>query len=148
MLVLGFGYWTLSPLWRIVIANDPLPTTANNQVTKEVSSTQPTEQRKATFASVLGTPGHSASGTARVVEVDGVMYLRYENFHTINGPDLFVYLATDTQATEFVNLGALKATDGNVNYVIPAGTDISKYTHALVWCKAFGVLFNFAVLQN
>jgi hypothetical protein len=92
------------------------------------------------------TPAHSASGTVSIVKTDSQHFLRYENFESINGPDLFVYLSTDLQATEFISLGTLKATEGNINYEIPVGTDISKYRYALVWCEQFGVLFNYADL--
>ena len=50
------------------------------------------------MAEVIGTTGHPASGTARLVEVDGNKYVRYENFKTLNGPDIFVYLAKDLEA--------------------------------------------------
>src|SRR3989344_9303938 len=94
-------------------------------------------------APVIGTPLHPASGTARVVEAEsGKHYLRYENFKTINGPDLFVYLAKDLDATEFVNLGELRGTEGNINYEIPAGVNLTEYPYALTWCRQFSVLFN------
>jgi len=98
-------------------------------------------------APVIGTPLHPASGTARVVEAEsGKHYLRYENFKTINGPDLFVYLAKDLDATEFVNLGELRGTEGNINYEIPAGVNLTEYPYALTWCRQFSVLFNSAKL--
>lgn len=78
----------------------------------------------------------------------GAQYLRYENYKTINGPDLRVYLATDARATEFVDLGPIKATEGNINYLIPPGTDLSRYRYALTWCEDFAVLFNSAELSK
>jgi Electron transfer DM13 len=98
--------------------------------------------------SLFDTPAHPASGSVSIIETDSQVLLRYENLETINGPDLFVYLSTDLEATEYVNLGTLKATEGNVNYEIPAGTNIDKYRYALVWCKQFGVLFNYADLSQ
>lgn len=96
---------------------------------------------------VTGTPGHAAGGTARLISTSAGNVVRYENFSTVNGPDLFVYLATDLQATNFVSLGRLKATEGNINYTVPADVDIKKYPYALVWCERFGVLFNSAKIQ-
>lgn len=95
---------------------------------------------------VIGTTGHPASGTAKIVSSGEAMFLRYENFKTLNGPDLFVYLSKDISATDFVDLGPLRATEGNINYEIPDTVDPRKYPYALVWCKAFGVLFNSAKL--
>jgi Electron transfer DM13 len=62
------------------------------------------------------------------------------------GPDLYVYLSTDKNASDFVNLGRLKGNVGDQNYEIPDGTDFSKYDTALIWCQAFSVLFGSAEL--
>jgi hypothetical protein len=85
---------------------------------------------------------HNAEGVAKVVNLaDGRTFLRLENLKATNGPDLYVYLSTDKDASDIVNLGRLKGNIGNQNYEIPAGTDLSKYDTVLIWCKAFSVLF-------
>ncbi len=92
---------------------------------------------------------HDAQGDAYTIPLeDGGNVLRLENFESTNGPDLFVYLATDDNASEFVNLGELKASKGNQNYEIPDDTDLGKYNKVLIWCKAFGVLFGSAELSR
>jgi hypothetical protein len=92
---------------------------------------------------------HNAEGIAKVVALnDGTSVLRLENFKSTNGPDLYVYLATDKSASDIVNLGRLKGNIGNQNYPIPGGTDLTKYNTALVWCKAFSVLFGSAQLAS
>ena len=91
---------------------------------------------------------HNAEGNAYALPLeDGGNVLRMENLRATNGPDLFVYLATDKGASEFINLGALKANIGNQNYDIPEGTDLEKYNNVLIWCKAFSVLFGSAELS-
>ena len=91
---------------------------------------------------------HNAEGLAKVIRLDNVStILRLENFKATNGPDLYVYLATDNSASDFVNLGRLKGNIGNHNYDIPEGTDFSRYTTVLIWCKAFSVLFGSAKLE-
>ncbi len=95
-------------------------------------------------ATVIDTPAHPASGLVRLVEADGKTYVRYENYKTINGPDIFVYLAKDINAKEFIDLGRVKATEGNINYEVPDGVSVSEYPYVLTWCKQFGVLFNYA----
>jgi hypothetical protein len=91
---------------------------------------------------------HDAEGLAKVIQLDDAsMVLRLENFRTTNGPDLYVYLATDNSASNFVNLGSLKGNIGNQNYEIPEGTDFSRYDTVLIWCKAFSVLFGSAELS-
>lgn len=94
----------------------------------------------------MATLAHPATGTARITVADGIQYLRYENLDTINGPDLRVYLSKDRSATHFIDLGPIKATQGNVNYEIPERISVRDYPYALIWCRQFGVLFNSAKL--
>src|SRR3989344_5196999 len=142
--LIGFAYYAILPLFIHIKVDEALPTP---------SASQPQTQQESlpqvlVGAQVVGTVGHPASGTARIVEAGGKTYIRYEDFKTINGPDLYVYLAKDLNAEEFVDLGRLRATEGNVNYEIPAGVGVSEDRYALVWCKAFGVLFNSADLSK
>ncbi len=130
---LAVFYYGVSPLWRTVMLEDSAPASASTIV-----SAQP----------IVATKAHPASGTVSVLKSETETVLRYENFKTINGPDLKVYLSTDLKASEFINLGELKATQGSVNYTIPVGTDLQKYQYALVWCEQFGVLFNSADLRS
>ena len=76
----------------------------------------------------------------------GSNVLRLENLHVTNGPDLYVYLATDESASDFVSLGKLKANNGNQNYDIASETDLTRYNTVLIWCRPFSVLFGSAEL--
>ena len=88
---------------------------------------------------------HNAEGQAKIIPLsDNSNILRLEDLKVTNGPDLYVYLSTDKGASDFVNLGKLKANNGNQNYNIPSDTDLSKYNTVLIWCKAFSVLFGSA----
>jgi len=60
-----------------------------------------------------------------VIFIDGANVLRLEDLIVTNGPDLYVYLSTDKSASDFVNLGRLKANIGNQNYQIPEGIDMT-----------------------
>ena len=92
---------------------------------------------------------HDAQGDAYTIPLEnGSNVLRLENFKSTNGPDLYVYLSTDKHASEFINLGELKANSGNQNYQIPDDVDLEKYNQVLIWCKAFGVLFGNAELSS
>jgi hypothetical protein len=91
---------------------------------------------------------HDAQGIAKVIPIeDGGNVLRLEDLEVTNGPDLYVYFSTDESASDFVNLGRLKANIGNLNYPIRAGTDMTKYDTVLIWCRAFSVLFGSAELK-
>jgi hypothetical protein len=84
---------------------------------------------------------------AKVIPLqDGSNILRLENLRVTNGPDLYVYLATDKSASDFVSLGKLKANNGNQNYNIPSEIDLAKYDTVLIWCRPFSVLFGSAEL--
>ena len=97
----------------------------------------------------VGDGVHDAQGDAYTIPLEDTSnVLRIENFKSTNGPDLYVYLSTDENASDFINLGALKASSGNQNYEIPDDTDLSKYNKVLIWCKAFGVLFGSAELST
>jgi hypothetical protein len=94
---------------------------------------------------------HFGSGGARIVEsADGMLSLVLEDFSVQNGPDLFVYVSPDPDGwtEEAVNLGGLKATDGTFSYEIPPETSIDDIASAVVWCRAFGVLFATATLDS
>ena len=92
---------------------------------------------------------HNVEGLAKVIPLsDGKTFLRVENLKATNGPDLYVYLSTDVNTSDIVNLGRLKGNIGNQNYEIPTGTDLSKYDTVLIWCKAFSTLFGSARLSS
>lgn len=90
---------------------------------------------------------HNAEGLAKVLALeDGSRVLRLQDFKATNGPDLYVYLATDKGASDYVNVGRLKGNIGNQNYDVPEGVDLEKYDTVLIWCQAFSVLFGSAEL--
>ncbi|OGN16521.1 MAG: hypothetical protein A3C88_02975 [Candidatus Yanofskybacteria bacterium RIFCSPHIGHO2_02_FULL_50_12] len=96
---------------------------------------------------------HRGSGTASIMEVDeGMTILRLEKFSVTNGPDLYVYLTKSDSPTgdleslgDFLDLGPLKAAMGDQNYAVRG--DIEGYTTAVIWCRKYGVLFSYAVMQ-
>ena len=92
---------------------------------------------------------HMASGQVRILQIpDGTQILRFENLDVTNGPDLYVYLATDTTAKDYVSLGRLKGNIGNQNYQIPENIDFEKYNTVLIWCQAFSTLFGSSKLNS
>ena len=114
-------------------------------------------------ASVLSEGGfvdgeHATSGTARVLALaDGTRILRLEGFTTSDGPDVDVWL-TDQPSGDadwhryddgrYVPLGDLKGTDGNQNYVIPVGTELSGLASVVIWCNRFDVAFGTAPIRT
>ncbi len=96
---------------------------------------------------------HNAEGVAKILAVsDGNMehrILRLENFKSTNGPDLYVYLSKDSRSIDdgYIELATLKGNIGNQNYNIPDDVNLEEYSHVLIWCKQFSVLFGYADLK-
>ena len=73
--------------------------------------------------------------------------MRFENFESINGPELHIYLASSLSDKDIVDLGPIRGTKGNINYKVDASVDTAKYRYVLVWCKPFKILFSYAELR-
>jgi len=125
--------------------------TASNNISESTSNDSSTIDGKSMTGTFVGAGDgiHNAEGVAKVITLqDGNRVLRLENLKATNGPDLYVYLATEKGASDFVDLGRLKGNIGNQNYNIPQGTDLTKYNTVLIWCKTFSVLFGNAKLSS
>jgi hypothetical protein len=102
---------------------------------------------------------HSSSGSAQLIQLaGGSVQLVLVELATSDGPDLHVWL-TDQPVIEgtegwhvfddgrYVELGPLKANNGNQVYDVPAGTDVNGLTSVTIWCKRFAVSFGAAQLN-
>jgi hypothetical protein len=168
LLVIGipFGYYTISPIFRVIEKDDASPLEVNDAMDSMDAETKVEFERQMEAmkdkiviknesmhsANILAQGefeprAHEVKGKALLIESGGKKIVRFEDFDTINGPDLRIYLSSDLGNDDFIELSKIKATKGNVNYEIPDGVDISKYNKVLVWCKAFGVLFSYADLS-
>jgi hypothetical protein len=137
------GIYTISPLFINATVNEPLPATISSRSTTVLGD-------KTLSGIFMGVNDgfHDAEGNVKVVSLtDGSKILRLENFKSTNGPNVHVYLATDKRAADYIDLGKLKANNGNQNYNIPAGSDITKHNIVLIWCKDFSVLFGSAMVM-
>lgn len=135
--------------------SEPIEGNINSTISNNLSESKSNENSTIVGKPMTGTfvgagDGiHNAEGMAKVITLqDGNKVLRLENLKATNGPDLYVYLATDKGASDFVDLGRLKGNIGNQNYNIPQGTDLNKHNTVLIWCKQFSVLFGSAKLES
>ena len=142
LVVLGIGYYLISPVWRVVVLDEAAPVGVS-----PVPGSTGSVPAPAGKTGVFVQAAHDVSGRAMIVKTAGGDVVRFEDFKTLNGPDLRIYLSADREAKDFIDLGAIRATEGSVNYPIPAGTDLAKYRQVLVWCRAFSVLFGYAELR-
>lgn len=108
----------------------------------------------------LITHEHPTRGRVLVIEQpDGSRILRIEDLSTTSGPDLRIWLSSGPVIEgregwfvfadhEYVELGRLKANQGNQNYRIPASADLTELTSVSIWCKRFAVSFGAAELRS
>jgi len=153
--VLWVAWYLISPLWRDVVLDEASP--LDNQdyqdaMDKVKDDVVTMEDEMPSGPQVLLTadfkPGdHDVDGKALVIETDGNRVLRFEDFNTINGPNLHIYLSSDLTENDYVDLGPIRATKGNVNYELDPSIDLDKYNNVLVWCVPFKVLFSYAELK-
>ncbi len=95
---------------------------------------------------------HTGSGDVLLVQgPEGNLILRFQDYSVQNGPDLHVYLTPDpdgdVHADGALDLGKVKATNGFVNYDVPAGVDPTIFRVAVIYCQPFSVTFATATLQ-
>ncbi len=121
-------------------------------VTEPAASPTPTTGSILATGEFMDTTLYSGSGTAKVIEIaDGSLVLRFEDFSVSGGPDLFVVLSTEPDgsgARDGLEVDRLRATDGNINYDIPPGTDVSLYNSVVIYCRRLGIEFSFATLET
>ncbi len=102
---------------------------------------------------------HESHGSVRLIRLaDGRVQLTLEGLATSDGPDLHVWL-TDQPVIDgrdgwfvfddgrYVELGPLKANNGNQIYDVPHGTDLDGLMSVTIWCKRFAVSFGAAQLD-
>jgi len=171
VIVMGVGYFLLSPLWRNVTLDEALPqaqvvkdnmetmdSATKEQFMKEVEAikgkvmikadSMPVNASTTSKQVLLVARAHDVKGRASLIQSGDQYFVRFEDLKTINGPDLRIYLSAGLDVDDAIDLGAIRATEGNVNYIIPTGTDVAKYHNVLIWCRAFGVLFSYADLSS
>lgn len=166
LIALGIAWYLVSPVFRVVEVQEEFPVFGDNFDAMDAATKQEFERQVGeASANVMvmdeTMPGevqvlsqgdfnpraHEVEGRALLISHDGERVLRFEDFDTLNGPNLHIYLASSLGDDDFVDLGKIKATRGNVNYPVDASVDIDKYNKVLVWCVPFGVLFSYVELQ-
>lgn len=146
--VLVVAWWAFRPekLWVNVKVNEPAPFGSSADL-------QPL------YTGVLAGKAHPTSGRASVYQTpDGKRDLRLTDFMTSNGPDVHVVLAQSADQSlkqdfvkgqlNSVELGPLKANQGNQNYDLPGSTDLSKYDVVVIYCERFNAVFGVAKLER
>ena len=146
--VLVAAWWAFRPekLWVNVKVNEPAPFNSTADLQPD-------------YTGLLTGRAHPTSGRASIYETpDGKRDLRLTDFMTSNGPDVHVVLAQSADEDlrqdlvkgelNSVELGALKANQGDQNYNLPDSADLSKYDAVVIYCERFHVVFGLAKLDK
>jgi hypothetical protein len=151
VLVLGVAGWAFRPdrLFINADVNESFPTVA--------AQSGDTAEPKVLSTGQFHGVAHSTDGKATVHELpDGKRVLRFTEFATSNGPELWVYLVAADDARDnatvkqagFIPVSPLKGNRGDQNYDLPADVDLEKYRSVTVWCRRFSVNFATAPLMK
>lgn len=111
------------------------------------------------YTGTLSGKAHPTSGRATIYGTpDGKQYLRLTDFMTSNGPDVHVVLAQGTDEglsqdlvrgdLNRIELGLLKANQGDQNYDLPNSADLSRYDAVVIYCERFHAVFGVARLDK
>lgn len=129
----------------------PAPAGPPSAVTPEPADTAPRVLAAGEFQS----QEHTTSGTASLVALpDGSRVVRLENLAGSDGPDVRVWLSGlgaggdwfKYRSGPHLDLGPLRATHGNQNYIVPPGADLTGLGTVVLWCDRFSVAFGSAAL--
>ena len=146
--ILVAAWWAFRPekLWVNVKVNEPAPFGSSADL-------QPL------YTGLLSGNAHPTSGRASIYQApDGKRELRLTDFMTSNGPDVHVLLAQGADENlkqEFVKselnsleLGLLKANQGDQNYELPDSADLTRYDAVIIYCERFHAVFGVAKLDK
>lgn len=92
------------------------------------------------FTQLSGVKGYDAQGTASILVAGDETFLRLEDFGVAGGIDQHIYLTKDGIAETGLDVGPLKATQGDQNYDI-TGINPDEYNVLIVYSKLSGTYY-------
>lgn len=100
-------------------------------------------------------PLHWGNGSATIYQLsEQQRVLRFQDYSSARGGDVFVYLSRDPEprtavemGVDFLDLGRLKGNIGNQNYILPANLDLSGYRSVVIFCRQFNTVITVANLR-
>jgi hypothetical protein len=85
------------------------------------------------------------SGVSRILSVNDIEFLRFENFNITNGPELHVYFTDKGDLVNSKDLGILKGNIGPQNYFL--GNIANQYDTVVIASKPFKMVYAKAMLE-
>ena len=121
--------------------NRPSFVSENKDIITEQSGSS--DLRMIKLTQVSGIKGYDAQGTASVFVSDDTTFLRLEDFGIASGIDQRLYLTKDGTIQTGIDIGALKASQGDQNYDI-SGIDHDTYNILIVYSSPFDLYYAYA----
>lgn len=159
---LAVGLYLFQP-WKLFTSSEvhePSPLAEQTTTAPADPSAEPAMEKKAKLLAEgkFVSQEHETTGVAKLIErADGRTVLRIEGLASSDGPDLYVWL-TDRKAGlddwaayddgRYVDLGDLKATHGDQNYLVPKSAKLDQMRSVVIWCDRFSVAFGSADLTR
>jgi len=129
----------------VMVKAETMVTTVSEDMDEMTSDSPESSVDILKTGSFEGLAGHYADGTAKIIKVGDLTYLRFENFEVTNGPDLRVYLTSEGDVKNGLHLEKLKGSRGDQNYLLE-NIDLQIYDTVIIYCQPFGVYFGEAQL--
>ena len=102
-----------------------------------------TELRMIKLTPISGVKGYGAAGEAAVYVSSEMTFLRLQDFGIASGIDQKLYLTKDGTIETGIEIGALKASQGDQNYDI-SGIDHDVYNTLIIYSKPFEMYYGYA----
>jgi len=102
-----------------------------------------TELRMIKLTPISGVKGYGAAGEAAVYVSGEMTFLRLQDFGIASGIDQKLYLTKDGTIETGIEIGALKASQGDQNYDI-SGIDHDVYNTLIIYSKPFEMYYGYA----
>lgn len=88
------------------------------------------------------------SATLKALDEDMLELMFSSDFSLTDGPGLYVFLSEEEYVTQnAINLGDFISPTGEQTYNIPDGVSLDDYSHVVVYCVPFSVIFAYAELR-
>ena len=102
-----------------------------------------TELRMIKLTQISGIKGYDADGTASVFVSGGMTFLRLQDFGVASGIDQRLYLTKDGTMQTGIDIGPLKASQGDQNYDITS-VDHDTYNVLIIYSRPFDLYYAYA----
>lgn len=162
ILVSVVSWWLISPLFINVEVDEKLPITLEqhekiknsmkDSIVKDSMTGEQSDSLKKIGSFLDGDENHHVSGDLLFINNKNNSFIRFENFNSTNGPDLYVVLSSNENPAKN-GLGKkkilkkLKGNKGNQNYLLE-DVSLDEYKSVLIYCKAFSVVFGYASIKE